>query len=100
MQKFLADGTLTSLELAFSREQDEKVYVQHRMKATGDSLYKLLFQQNGYVFLCGDGANMARDVHQCLIKIQVEYGGASEVAAKDKLTEMTQAKTYVRDVWS
>lgn len=96
----MANGTLTSLEVAFSREQDEKVYVQHRMKAHGSSLYKLLFQQNGYVFLCGDGAGMARDVHECLIEIQKEYGNVSGEEAKGKLLEMTQARTYVRDVWS
>ncbi|GMH32828.1 hypothetical protein BSKO_00662 [Bryopsis sp. KO-2023] len=100
LQGFLDDGTLSKMELAFSREQAEKIYVQHRMKQNSQALYELIFQQEGFVFVCGDGQDMAKAVHGCLNDMLKEHGGLSEKEANDKLMEMTRGRQYVRDVWS
>ena len=100
MEAFAADGTLTHLETAFSREQTEKVYVQHRMKARGAELCEHLMHQNSFVMICGDGAHMAKDVNQCLANILVEHGKMTEPEANAKLAEMTKQRRYVRDIWS
>ena len=90
---FRRDGTLTELVTAFSREQARKVYVQHRMREHGARLRELIFEQDAYVFVCGDGAHMAKAVHEAL----VEIGGPG---AAERLKEATKGGRYVRDVWS
>jgi len=60
MEEFLGDGTLSHLFTAFSRDTPEKVYVQHKMSQEGGLLRKLVVQKEGSVFVCGDGARMAR----------------------------------------
>lgn len=100
LKAFEADGTLTKLEVAFSRAQDEKVYVQHLMARAAHDLYGMIVVQRGYVFVCGDGAAMAKDVHAALVDILVKEGGMGEDAAKEALTAMAQEGRYVRDIWS
>lgn len=100
LEGFVEDGTLTKLELAFSREQAEKVYVQHRMKEHAEALHELIFKKEGYVFVCGDGQDMAKAVHSCLSEILQEHGKMTEREAADKLMELTKGKRYIRDVWS
>lgn len=97
---FVTNGTLTKLELAFSRQEDTKVYVQNRMEANSEQLYELMVDKGAYVFVCGDGQEMARDVHNCLSSIIQKHGSMSKEAAGSKLIEMTQSRKYVRDVWS
>ena len=100
LKGFLQDGTLDRLEVAFSRHQSSKVYVQHKMAEFSDKLYKMLVSDEGFVFVCGDGASMAKDVHQCLLRILQSVGGMTEKEASNKLVQMIQQKHYVRDIWS
>mmetsp|Transcript_21026 Transcript_21026/g.58344 ORF Transcript_21026/g.58344 Transcript_21026/m.58344 type:complete len:153 (-) Transcript_21026:57-515(-) len=100
LQGFTDGGVLSHLELAFSRESNEKLYVQHRMKARGAELTADLVADNSFVMVCGDGANMAKDVNQCLVELLVEHAGMSASAATEKLAEMTKQRRYVRDIWS
>ena len=91
---FLNDGTLTELEVAFSRQsenKEKKVYVQHLMAARAQELHNLIVNRRGYVFVCGDGAAMAKDVHETLAGI---VGGSEVLAA------MAKEGRYVRDIWS
>jgi len=97
---FEADGTLTKLCVAFSRAQDHKVYVQHLMAASGRELHDLIIDHDGYVFVCGDGAGMAKDVHSALIDIMVKHGEATQAEAAATLMEMAKRGRYVRDIWS
>lgn len=99
LEEFVSDGTLTKLEVAFSREQERKVYVQHMMRKHGKALFDMI-EDDGYVFVCGDGAAMAKDVHSCLQDIVVEHGGVDAKEAGEQLMHMTQQGRYVRDVWS
>lgn len=86
------DGALTRLEVAFSREGEEKVYVQHRMRAAGEELYEKLLEcgETGRIMVCGDGAAMAKDVH-------AELESSLSAAA---LKAMKEEGRYVRDIWS
>ena len=99
-REFVADGTLTRLEVAFSRAQEEKVYVQHLMAQHAQQLYELIVGKKGIVFVCGDGAAMAKDVHATLVNILAKHGGVDESAATAQLAELAKEGRYVRDIWS
>lgn len=97
---FQAKGRLHRLDLAFSRDQAEKIYVQHRMKENAKELWAWL--QNGACFyVCGDAHRMAKDVHQALIDIAQQQGGLSAEAASEyvNVTLMKTEKRYLRDVY-
>ena len=67
-QKWLKDGVLTKMDVAFSRDTDEKVYVQHRMLEHSKELFEWL-QQGAAVYICGDKKNMAQDVHHTFLRL-------------------------------
>ena len=92
------DGLLTRLDLAFSRDGVEKLYVQHRMKENGAELFDWL-EAGGYFFVCGDASRMAVDVERALIEIISQHGLRTPEQAKQYLAELTKAKRYVRDVY-
>ncbi|MEM7671946.1 MAG: sulfite reductase subunit alpha [Verrucomicrobiota bacterium] len=91
-------GVLTRLDLAFSRDQEAKIYVQDRMRENGKELYQWL-EEGGYFFVCGDAYRMAKDVDKALLDIVAEHGGKSEEAAQKYVQELSKAKRYVRDVY-
>ncbi len=97
---WLKDGALTRLDLAFSRDQAEKVYVQNRMREAGAEIWKWL-QEGAYFFVCGDKNKMAADVHAELIAIAQTHGGKSAEEAKAFIEEglMKTEKRYRRDVY-
>jgi len=97
-QKWLKDGVLTKMDVAFSRDTDEKVYVQHRMLEHSKELFEWL-QEGATVYICGDEKNMAHDVHNTLIEIIEKEGGMSREKAEDYLAGMQQQKRYQRDVY-
>ncbi|WP_226529428.1 assimilatory sulfite reductase (NADPH) flavoprotein subunit [Metabacillus niabensis] len=97
-QKWLKDGVLTKMDVAFSRDTEEKVYVQHRMKEHSKELFEWL-EQGAVVYICGDEKHMAHDVHQTLIDIIEEEGGLSREKAENYLADMQQTKRYQRDVY-
>ncbi|MDQ0220517.1 assimilatory sulfite reductase (NADPH) flavoprotein subunit [Peribacillus cavernae] len=97
-QKWVKDGVLTKMDVAFSRDSDEKVYVQHRMLEHSKELFEWL-QEGAAVYICGDEKNMAHDVHNTLIDIIEKEGGMSREKAEDYLADMQQQKRYQRDVY-
>lgn len=97
-QKWLKDGVLTKLDVAFSRDGDEKVYVQHRMQENSKELFQWL-QEGAAVYICGDEKNMAHDVHNALIDIIEKEGGISRDQASEYLADMQKNKRYQRDVY-
>lgn len=97
-QRWLADGILTNMDVAFSRDTDQKVYVQHRMKERSREIYEWL-QEGAYIYVCGDEKKMAHDVHSTLAAILVQEGGMTMEQATDYLIELQQQKRYQRDVY-
>jgi sulfite reductase (NADPH) flavoprotein alpha-component len=93
-------GILARLDLAFSRDQAEKVYVQHRMLENAGELWDWL-QGGAYFYVCGDAKRMAKDVHQALIEIAVRQGGMTAEAAGVYVNQtlMRTEKRYLRDVY-
>jgi sulfite reductase (NADPH) flavoprotein alpha-component len=93
-------GLLTRLDTAFSRDQAQKIYVQHRMMENSKELWSWL-QSGAYFYVCGDAHRMAKDVHQCLIDIAQKEGAMSADAAAEyvNVTLMKTEKRYLRDVY-
>ncbi|KAA6453239.1 assimilatory sulfite reductase (NADPH) flavoprotein subunit [Bacillus swezeyi] len=97
-QKWLNDGVLTKMDVAFSRDTEEKVYVQHRMLEHSRELFEWL-QEGAVFYICGDKNNMAKDVHSALLDIIEKEGGMSREEAEAYLAEMKKQKRYQRDVY-
>jgi len=97
-QRWLHEGVLTRMDVAFSRDTDKKVYVQHRMLEKSGELYKWL-QEGAYVYVCGDEKKMAHDVHAALAAILTQEGGLSAEEAAEYLSRMQQERRYQRDVY-
>jgi sulfite reductase (NADPH) flavoprotein alpha-component len=92
------DGVLTRLDLAFSRDQAEKIYVQTRMQQNGKALYQWL-EEGGYFYVCGDATRMAKDVDDSLHRIVIDEAGISAEAASDYVNRLKREKRYLRDVY-
>ena len=97
-QRMLKDGVLSKLDVAFSRDSDEKVYVQHRMLQNGEELYKWL-ENGAHVYVCGDEKHMAHDVQSALLTIIGQYGGRSPEEAAAYLAALQEQGRYQRDVY-
>ncbi len=97
-QKYLKDGVLTEIDLAFSRDQVEKVYVQDKILAKGQAVWQWL-QDGAYLYICGDATRMAKDVHEALITVIEQHGGKSREDAENYLNELRKAKRYQKDVY-
>lgn len=92
------DGLLNRLDLAFSRDQASRVYVQHKMTDHGAEVWRWL-DDGAYLYVCGDASRMAKDVDAALTTIIAQHGGMSHERAHDYKRELVAAKRYVRDVY-
>ena len=97
-QRFVKDGVVNKVSLAFSRDQEQKVYVQHRMLEQGAELYQWL-EQGAHLYVCGDANHMAKDVQDALVQIVIEHGAKSEEQAEQYISELRRAKRYQKDVY-
>lgn len=98
--KYFVDEKVLELYVAFSRDQEEKIYVTHLLKQHGEKLWKLIKEDNASIYVCGDAKNMARDVHSILVTIAQTYGEMSSEKAATFVKELTQKGRYSQDVWS
>ena len=98
IEGFRARGTLTRLDLAFSRDQLRKIYVQDRMRENAAELWAWL-GEGAYVYVCGDAKRMARDVHRALIDIAAEQGRMPLHEAEQWLAALGRDGRYRRDVY-
>jgi sulfite reductase (NADPH) flavoprotein alpha-component len=96
MQK---DGFLTRLDLAWSRDQEKKVYVQDRMMENAAEIWKWMDGEGAHFFVCGDARRMAKDVDAALRKIVAEHGGKDPDAANEYVEKLKSDKRYKRDVY-
>nr|XP_055064009.1 NADPH--cytochrome P450 reductase isoform X2 [Misgurnus anguillicaudatus]XP_055064010.1 NADPH--cytochrome P450 reductase isoform X2 [Misgurnus anguillicaudatus] len=100
LEDFERAGVLTQLNVAFSRDQDHKVYVQHLLKKNKEHLWKLVHSNNAHIYVCGDARNMARDVHAAFHEIAQEAGGLTHAQAVDYFKKLMTKGRYSQDVWS
>ena len=97
-QRFLKDGVLTRMDVAFSRDNAEKVYVQHRMREQARRLYEWL-EEGAHFYVCGDATHLAPDVHEMLIQIISEQGRIGRESAEDYVRSLIADHRYQRDVY-
>jgi sulfite reductase (NADPH) flavoprotein alpha-component len=98
LQDYLKRGVLSKLDVAFSRDQAQKVYVQDKLRANGAEVWSWL-TQGAHIYICGDGSKMAKDVHQALLSIAQAHGGLTEEAASDYFEQLRETKRYQKDVY-
>lgn len=94
----LRRGVLTRLDLAFSRDQAQKIYVQHRILENSHEVYAWL-EEGAHFYVCGDASRMAHDVHQALLQVVAQEGGMSREKAEEYVDAMTTSMRYLRDVY-
>ncbi|XP_023262400.1 NADPH--cytochrome P450 reductase isoform X2 [Seriola lalandi dorsalis] len=94
------NGVLTQLNVAFSRDQEQKVYVQHLLKNNKEDLWKLIHTENAHIYICGDARNMAKDVQTTFHEIAEEMGGMVRTQATDYIKKLMTKGRYSQDVWS
>ncbi|MFJ9978682.1 diflavin oxidoreductase [Streptomyces cyaneofuscatus] len=98
LEAYRASGHLDRLDLAFSRDQRNKVYVQDRMREHGPRLWQWL-QDGAHFYVCGDASRMAKDVDQALKDIAVTHGGMDDDEASAYVRRLASDRRYVRDVY-
>lgn len=98
MEELQRDGFLTRLDLAFSRDQAEKIYVQHRMAEQAAELWSWL-EEGAYFYVCGDAKRMAKDVDAALHQVAETAGGLTPEAAAEFIKQLKSQKRYLRDVY-
>lgn len=96
-QELVESGNLR-LSTAFSRDQEHKIYVQHRMLEQGKEFFDLL-EQGAYLYVCGDAHRMAKDVEATLHQIIQIYGDRNETSSKEYIKQLRSSKRYLRDVY-
>jgi sulfite reductase (NADPH) flavoprotein alpha-component len=97
-QDFLKSGVLSRIDVAFSRDQREKIYVQHRMWEARRELFAWL-EDGAALYVCGDASAMAKDVHATLLRIVAEQSGRGDDAAHDYVRALQKSGRYLRDVY-
>ena len=97
-QEQLKEGVLTKLDVAFSRDQPEKVYVQDRMIQQAEELYQWL-EAGAHFYVCGDANRMASDVHEALVTVVQTQAGLTHEAAEAYVENLKKTKRYQRDVY-
>ena len=97
-QNYLKSGLLTRMDVAFSRDQAEKIYVQDRLKEQAAEVFSWL-ERGAHLYICGDANRMAKDVHQTLNEIIQEHGKLTAEQAEDYLKSLRSNKRYQKDVY-
>jgi len=97
-QGYLKSGLLTKMDVAFSRDQAEKVYVQDRIKENAKEVFEWL-ERGAHLYICGDANRMAKDVHNTLVDVIAEQGGLTPEQAEDYLKSLRSNKRYQKDVY-
>lgn len=97
-QRYVKDGLLTRIDLAWSRDQQHKVYVQDKLREQGEEVWRWI-KEGAHLYVCGDANRMAKDVERALLDIISEYGGMDTEQADEFLSELRFERRYQRDVY-
>lgn len=97
-QRYVKEGVLSRIDLAWSRDQKEKVYVQDKLREQGAELWRWI-NDGAHIYVCGDANRMAKDVEQALLEVIAEFGGMDTESADEFLSELRVERRYQRDVY-
>ncbi|PHM51815.1 NADPH-dependent assimilatory sulfite reductase flavoprotein subunit [Xenorhabdus sp. KK7.4] len=97
-QRYVKEGLLTRIDLAWSRDQQHKVYVQDRLREQGEEIWRWI-SEGAHLYICGDANRMAKDVEQALLDIISQQGGMDAEQADEFLSELRLEHRYQRDVY-
>ncbi|MGB3253370.1 NADPH-dependent assimilatory sulfite reductase flavoprotein subunit [Buttiauxella gaviniae] len=97
-QRYVKDGLLTNIDLAWSRDQEHKIYVQDKLREKGAELWNWI-NEGAHIYVCGDANRMAKDVEQALLEVVAEFGGMDTETADEFLSELRVERRYQRDVY-
>ncbi|WP_171923024.1 NADPH-dependent assimilatory sulfite reductase flavoprotein subunit [Salmonella bongori] len=97
-QRYVKEGVLSRIDLAWSRDQKEKIYVQDKLREQGAELWRWI-NDGAHIYVCGDANRMAKDVEQALLEVIAEFGGMDLESADEYLSELRVARRYQRDVY-
>lgn len=97
-QRYVKDGLLTHIDLAWSRDQQHKVYVQDKIREKGLEVWRWI-EQGAHIYVCGDANRMAKDVEKALLEVVSEHGGMDLETADEFLSELRIERRYQRDVY-
>ena len=97
-QRYVKEGVLTNIDLAWSRDQKEKVYVQDKLREQGAELWRWI-NDGAHIYVCGDANRMAKDVEQALLEVIAEFGAMDTETADEYLSELRVERRYQRDVY-
>ena len=98
LEAFAADGTVTQLCVAFSRDGPSKDYVQNHLSRHAGELVPLL-RSGGYFYVCGDAKHMAKDVHRALVEAIITVEGSGTAEAEVAVKQLSDQGRYQKDVW-
>ncbi|EJK3207200.1 NADPH-dependent assimilatory sulfite reductase flavoprotein subunit [Salmonella enterica] len=97
-QRYVKEGVLSRIDMAWSRDQKEKIYVQDKLREQGAELWRWI-NDGAHIYVCGDANRMAKDVEQALLEVIAEFGGMDIEAADEFLSELRVERRYQRDVY-
>lgn len=97
-QRYVKDGLLSRIDLAWSRDQQNKVYVQDKLREQGAEVWRWI-QEGAHIYVCGDANRMAKDVENTLLELVAEHGGMDTEQADEFLSELRFERRYQRDVY-
>ncbi|POP46372.1 sulfite reductase subunit alpha [Superficieibacter electus] len=97
-QRYVKEGVLSRIDLAWSRDQQEKIYVQDKLREQGAELWRWI-NDGAHIYVCGDANRMAKDVEQALLEVIAEFGGMDPESADEYLSELRVERRYQRDVY-
>ena len=97
-QRYVKEGVLRRIDMAWSRDQKEKIYVQDKLREQGAELWRWI-NDGAHIYVCGDANRMAKDVEQALLEVIAEFGAMDIEAADEFLSELRVERRYQRDVY-
>lgn len=97
-QSYVKEGVLSRIDLAWSRDQQQKVYVQDKLREQGAELWRWI-NDGAHIYVCGDANRMAKDVERTLLEVIAEFGAMDAEAADEFLSELRVERRYQRDVY-
>lgn len=97
-QRYVKEGILSRIDLAWSRDQNHKVYVQDKLREQGAEVWRWI-EKGAHIYVCGDANRMAKDVEQALLELLAEHGGMDAEQADEFLSELRVERRYQRDVY-